>query len=83
MQFLGVIKYTDQNGCFQFGGISSQSNLRITVDKIGFKKFKESKEFNYYDIDIFLKDIDSKMSSYGNWKRIKFEEISDYEKCNQ
>ena len=82
VQFYGVQKETDENGCFYFGGLLAAPGFNVSVTKDGYKPYREGKEFKYYDIEVTLAPENSELSSSGSWRALNESELSKFKACN-
>lgn len=79
----GVKKETDENGCFFFGGDSEAANFDIDVSKFGYKPYRASKEYDFYEIVITLASENGEQRSSGIWHKLYIEELSKYKACSE
>ena len=70
VEFYGVRKTTGEDGRFTFGGNLGAQGFSITVNKPGFKQYKEAKSFAFYDIIVTLVSSSSDKNSSGDWRII-------------
>ncbi len=84
IEFYGVKKETDENGCFYFGGLLAASGFNVAANKPGYKSYREGKKFEFYDLDITLASIDSQQSSSAVWHKLAaVGELSKFKECSQ
>jgi hypothetical protein len=83
VEFYGVKKQTDENGCFYFDGLLGAPGFNVAVMKPGYKNYREGKEFDFYDIDVTLVPADSEQSSSGVWHKLQSNELSKYKECSR
>jgi hypothetical protein len=81
VEFYGVKKETADDGCFRFGGHLAASGFAIKVSKPTYKTYSESKEFNYYDIDVTLESENNEQQSSATWHTLSKDQLPKYEKC--
>ena len=78
IEFYGVKKEIDENGCFYFGGLLAASGFNVAVNKPGYKPYREGKEFDFYDIDVMLASMDSDQPSSAIWHKLPPAELAKY-----
>jgi hypothetical protein len=68
VELFGLEKKTDINGCFFFNGIIDASRVPVSVFKAGYRSYRDSDRFEYYDITVTLQTVSSieKSSGGGN-----------------
>jgi hypothetical protein len=83
VEFYGVKKETDENGCFYFGGVLAASGFNVGVTRSGYKPYREGKEFDFYDIDVNLASTDAAQQSSAIWHKLQPGELSKYKECSE
>jgi Carboxypeptidase regulatory-like domain len=83
IEFYGVKKQTDEDGCFYFGGLLAAPGFNVAVTKPGYKLYREGKEFDFYDIDVTLASSDSDQPSSAVWHKVPATELSKYKECSE
>src|SRR4051812_35409716 len=76
VEFYGVTKDTDQNGCFYFGGVLATSTFELSASGPGYKDFKERKKIDFYDVEVTLAPKDSDQTSSATWKKLDGNELA-------
>ncbi len=82
VEFYGVKKQTDENGCFYFGGLLAATGFNVAVSKPGYKNYRAGKEFDFYDIDITLVPTNSEQLSSAVWHKLPENELPKYKECS-
>jgi hypothetical protein len=83
IEFYGIKKQSDENGCFYFGGLLAGPGFNVAVTKPGYKSYREGKEFDFYDIDVTLASEDSEQPSSGIWHKLSAAELSKHKECSE
>ena len=82
IEFYGVKKQTDENGCFYFGGLLAAPGFNVAVTKPGYKSYREGREFDFYDIDVMLASDTADQPSSGVWRKLPAAELSKHKECS-
>ena len=83
VEFYGVKKETDANGCFYFGGVLAAPGFNVSVAKPGYQPYREGKEFDFYDIEVTLAATDDAQKSSGVWRKLTADELAKYKECSE
>ena len=64
------VRETDASGCSSFYGITNPGTMHLTVERAGFKPYRENRHFDPFLVSVTLAPADSEEDSRASWTKL-------------